>query len=168
MSLQFHNSLNCIPKTSARRTLWRLLFFGAVLLLPWFPVSLSLAVVYVDGDRPGGDGSSWETAYRTIEDGITGGGEGQGFSIAEGTYTPSEPLMPKRGSQFYGGFAGNETARHQRNVSAHPTTIDGQDSLIHVVNINSLATNVRIDGFTIKRGNATSGSGFDKYGGGFL
>ena len=162
MSLQFHNSLNCIPKTSARRTLWRLLFFGAVLLLPWFLVSSSLAVVYVDGDRPGGDGSSWEAAYRTIEDAITSGGEGQEFWVAGGTYPPSEPFMPKPGSQFYGGFAGNETVRDQRNVSAYPTTIDGQDTLIHVVNINSLATNVRIDGFTIKRGNATSGRGFDK------
>jgi predicted outer membrane repeat protein len=146
----------------------KIFLFVTVLLLTWFPAKSFSAVVYMDRDRPGGNGSSWETAYNNIEDAIAGSGESQEFWVAEGTYTPSNPLTPKPGSQFYGGFAGNETARNQRDVSAYPTVIDGQNSLKHVVFINMLATNVRIDGFTIKRGSASSGEGWDTHGGGMF
>lgn len=163
------NLRNWVSELKINHYLMKKLLIGMVFsLLLLVCANSAIAVVYVDQDRPGGDGSSWETAYKTIVAAITGSGESQEFWVAEGTYVPGSPITPKPGSQFYGGFAGNETARDQRDISAYITTLDGQNSLIHVIYINSLATNIRIDGFVVKRGNATSGSGFDKYGGGLF
>ncbi len=168
MSLQFRVLGNRISRTGTGSRMWKIFLFGTVLLLTWFPVKSFSAVVYVDQDRPGGNGSSWETAHNTIEGAIADSGEGQEFWVAEGTYTPSDPLTPKPGSQFYGGFAGNETARDQRDIGAHPAIVDGQNSLNHVIFVNLLATGVRVDGITIKRGNADAGEGWDTYGGGIF
>ncbi len=124
------------------------------------------AVVYVDKDRSGGNGSSWSQAYRTIESAIAGAGNNQEFWIAEGTYTPASVLAPKNGSKFYGGFAGTETALSQRDVDAHPVIVDGQNSLKHVFLVDN-KSGVRIDGLTITRGKAIPpGTSQEEYGGG--
>ena len=136
------------------------------------------AIVYVDKDQPGGNGTSWANAYNSIEAAIAGTGNNEEFWVAEGTYTPSSDnpvnfgtrLIPKQGSEFYGGFAGNETSRDQRDVSAHPTIIDGgPNNLKHVIWIQIPSTNVRIDGFTIKNGSATvDDGGWGRWGGGIF
>lgn len=145
---------------------WKNFVVGAVFFGVAMWAGSVCAVVYVDQDRSGGDGSSWEEAYKSVENAIAGSGESEEFWVAEGTYAPSDPLTPKPGSQFYGGFAGNETRLDQRDVSEHASILDGQKALNHVVFVNMLANNVRIDGFTIKDGAANSGSGWDEYGGG--
>jgi len=99
-----------------------------VLLVSLLIINNAHAIVYVDKDR-NGNGTSWANAYSSIETAIAGTGENQEFWVAEGTYTPSSdsPVIfgtrftPKQGSQFYGGFAGSETSRDQRDVSTHPT-----------------------------------------------
>ena len=142
----------------------RTLLSLAVLLIVLLSSGMALAVVFVDGDRPGGDGSSWESAYNSLETAIAEGGTNQEFWIAGGTYTPSMTLSPKEGSSFYGGFAGNETRLKQRDIEAHPVIVDGQQSLIHVFSIGKLTPNILFDGLTI-RGGRSAGRGMGGMGG---
>lgn len=129
------------------------------------------AIVYVDKDRPGGNGTSWAQAYNTLDAAVSNNTySAQEFWIAEGTYTPSAPLVlgQNQNHSFYGGFAGTETARSQRNITKYPTIVDGQGVLKHVFNVTSWVTSVRFDGLTIKRGAATAASGADASGGGIV
>ena len=149
-----------------------------VLLASILIINNAHAIVYIDKDRPAGNGTSWANAYNSIEAAIAGTGENQEFWVAEGTYTPSSdnPVIfgtrfaPKQGSQFYGGFAGNETSRDQRDVSAYLTIIDANtNNLKHVIWIKISTTNVRIDGFIIENGSATvDDGGWGKWGGGIF
>jgi hypothetical protein len=110
--------------------------------------SASAAVWYVDKDNTSGteDGTSWATAYPTIQPAIDaasadGGGE---VWVAEGAYDETrvspfhEPvvdtgsLVLKSGVDLYGGFIGlgaegNETAREERDWESNLTTIDGSE-----------------------------------------
>ncbi|MBT8369032.1 MAG: hypothetical protein KJP23_30435, partial [Deltaproteobacteria bacterium] len=167
------NRSNTKTKFDSKLVLPRIMVLFFSLLL----INNSYAIVYVDKDRSGGNGTSWADAYNSIEDAIAGSGENQEFWVAEGTYTPSShaswgtQLIPKQASQFYGGFAGNETSRDQRDVSAHPTIIDGgPNNLIHVILIKLETKDVTIDGFTIKNGSATGDGSvyWDKFGGGIF
>jgi hypothetical protein len=54
----------------------------------------------------------------------------------------------KEGVHLYGGFAGNEVARDQRNCNTRVTTIDGEDIRRGVLGAN----NATLDGFVITRG----------------
>ena len=48
-------------------------------------------VVYVDDDAPlGGDGKSWETAYKYLQDALIGAPGGTEIRVAQGTYTPNQ------------------------------------------------------------------------------
>ncbi len=74
------------------------------------------------------------------------------------------------GVHLYGGFAGDETVRTQRDLEANPTRIDGSraregEAAYHVVAAASFAT---LDGFTITGGNANGLGLFDDMGGGMF
>jgi len=124
------------------------------------------SVVYVKPSAQGGndsnDGTSWATAVATVQKGIdlayvTGNCE---VWVAAGSYVPSSTITLKSGVGLYGGFAGTETARGQRNWSTHRTILDGNDSKTVVsVQSGSSAAYTVIDGFTIQRGSATGGAG---------
>jgi len=100
------------------------------------------SVLCVDRDAYGADdGSNWFNAYRTIEAALahaaSAGGAITEIWVAEGTYHPPNAswygcdtcpgpgyaLVP--GVSLYGGFAGQETARDQRDPGAHPTILSG-------------------------------------------
>ncbi|MCX6346295.1 MAG: right-handed parallel beta-helix repeat-containing protein, partial [Armatimonadetes bacterium] len=115
-------------------------------------------IIYVDasnGDDEN-DGQSWETAVATVTQALTM----SPFEIwvAQGTY--QERITLTDGVALYGGFAGDETSRAQRNWAIHETILDGEDggSVVTISNCTSSAT--RLDGFTIKNG---SGTEFIKY-----
>jgi Chlamydia polymorphic membrane protein (Chlamydia_PMP) repeat len=170
MLLSFHKTsgMRCRVRPSGKSCSCRAV---SLLVFSLFILGLSApsqAIVYVDKDRPGGNGTSWVQAYRTLENAINNTFSGQEFWIAEGTYTPGSPLVLTKNHSFYGGFAGTETARNQRDINGHPTVIDGQNILKHVFYSTHLATSVRFDGLTIKRGNANAASGEDSSGGGIL
>ncbi len=134
-----------------------------------FPFS-SLAVVYVDIDNTGTEnGTSWDYAYNTIQEGINAATSGEEVWVAEGTYyiyssSTDDTVMMANGVHLYGGFAGTETAKSQRNWEIYVTTIDGRQSqgsanqVKHVVTFfeNSTVTgySATIDGFTITGGNS--------------
>jgi len=91
-------------------------------------------IIYVDADAPdGGDGTSWGIAFNTPKDALGAAGPGSEIWIAEGVYTPEEDDPSgwlqidgdMDGIQFYGGFAGNETRRSQRDPREHRSILSG-------------------------------------------
>lgn len=98
-----------------------------------FNYNLSKAQILVDNDAIGlNDGTSWEDAFRNLEDALNSANEGDQIWIASGTYLPGKSGDPKsstfhvaKGIQLYGGFAGTETTLAERTLSKHPTILSG-------------------------------------------
>jgi len=111
--------------------------------------------VYVDADAaPGGDGSSWTTAYQTMQQGIDAADAGDAqVWIAEGLYNENIIIWP--GVSLYGGFTGGEFELSQRDYDSHETIIDGaqKDTVVRCSNEGCL------DGFTIRNGKSFLGGG---------
>ena len=160
-------------------------------------------VVYVDSSKAlSGNGSSWTNAYRTLSEGLYAANNCTSVTqlwVAKGTYYPmasrtavaasrdSSFRVLRNGIKMYGGFAGNETLLSARNVAANPTVLSGDigiandsiDNCYHVVTVvssNTIDTNTRLDGFTIRKGNANgsttpfgvAGNNLSRYAGGGL
>ncbi len=117
-----------------------------------------------------GDGSSWLNATNDLVWALnTASMVNQTYGsmpeiwVAEGVYygnvENNVAFLIEDGSKLYGGFAGNENSLEERNIQAHPTILDGQNSR-QVLNQNSNGSDnlVIIDGFTIRNG-YVSGSG---------
>jgi parallel beta-helix repeat protein len=99
------------------------------------------------------NGLTWETAKKTIQAGIDACPSGGEVWVRHGTYYGG--VYPKEGTGLYGGFAGDETVRAERDPRANKTIIDAlyQGSWPAVMaNVgNARAT---IDGFVIRHGPA--------------
>jgi len=162
-------------------------FLASAFLVMSFSITSASAwagVWYVDRDNAAGpwDGTTWQKAFRTIQEGIdvafvAGGGE---VWVAEGMYGEARTapnsdesgvltgaLVMKQGVDLYGGFAGTETSREQRDWETHVTTIDGSTARAGSVAYHVVcgANNATLDGFTITGGNA-NGPFFPLYFGG--
>ena len=121
--------------------------------------------------RPGGSdadtGACWDHAKATVQGAINAAAEGDEIWVAAGTY--AEHVANRVVSEvpvnvaLYGGFAGTETARAQRDVVAHRTILDGTNSGIVVSITGGAGPATRLDGFDVVRGYAT---GTTSYGGG--
>jgi len=106
---------------------------------------------------PSGDdaneGSNWNSAKRTVQAGIDAatvtGGQ---VWVAEGQY--DERIVLKPWTYVYGGFAGAETGRNERNWETHPTVVDGQaaGTVVSALPGSGLCG---IDGLTIRNGTGT-------------
>jgi len=98
------------------------------------------AVIYVDVDAsPGGDGTTWGTAYKYLQDALADANvSSDDIWVAEGTYKPDEDeggnvtlndryatFQLINGVALYGGFAGNEISRSQRNWMGNETILEG-------------------------------------------
>jgi len=152
-------------------------------------------VVYVDGKAPsGGDGQAWQTAFRDLQDGIqqassmadaNGGVE---VWVARGTYRPDRDTGDRTMSfrlvnrmALYGGFAGTETSREQRDPARFETTLSGdllgddspgfgntEDNSFHVVCAEGVDATAVLDGFRITAGHTDTGYVGDRTQGGGL
>jgi len=120
--------------------------------------------------RPSGNddnnGSNWTLAKQSVQAGIDAasavGGE---VWVAEGTY--NERITLKAFVYLYGGFAGSETERSQRNTQTHPALLDGQANGTVVTAANCGYRISRIDGLTVRNGTGTT-LGKSTGGGGIL
>ncbi len=143
-----------------------------------FQSGLADAEVYrvVAEGSPGGDGLSWATAFDNLHAALAAAGPGDEVWVASGTYVPSTTdstvsFVVPSGIGLYGGFAGNETARSQRDPDANVTvlsgdvggddTFDGSQWVLvfgdlgnsgHVLDATGVDASTVIDGFTISQG----------------
>lgn len=147
-------------------------------------INLHSAVIRVDDKRPdGGNGSSWSTAFKLLQDGLAAAIAGDEIWVAEGTYNPDEGSGKTTGDRqasfalingvrLYGGFKGTETTRNPLgnfNQTILSGEIDANKTAwsFHVVTGANLDSSTIISGFRITKGNA-SGNLLDAMGGGIL
>ena len=144
----------------------------AVLALVYGPARA--ATIYVNAARSddSGDGvTSWATAKQTLGAALSQAASGDEIWVVAGTYKPTTStdqtisFVLKAGVGVYGGFAGGETTRDQRNWTANVTTLSGDignigdnsDNSYHVVIASGDMVNAVFDGFTVSGGNAIGG-----------
>src|SRR5690606_20949896 len=81
------------------------------------------------------NGSNWANAYTDLQSALTSAsctGTGNEIWVAQGVYKPTPSTTDREAAfhigadtQLYGGFAGSETAREQRNPRTHVTVLSG-------------------------------------------
>lgn len=137
--------------------------------------------ILVDKDATGANnGLTWQDAYTSLQSAIAElndvkfGGPGE-IWVAEGTYKPTTTtnqtisfILPLDG-QIYGGFAGGELERSQRDWIAHPTILSGEIGNQASVNDNTdtvvaatglfYENNTLLDGVIVTGGNGGVGGG---------
>lgn len=163
-------------------------------------------IVYVDLNATGaGDGTSWADAYTDLSTAIEEAEAGEEIWVAAGTYLPTQCptsvqdacyLTPRErnftlyaGVDIYGGFAGVEKARDQRDWTLNETILSGdlngddewddtnkvwlnrEENTYHVIQLlldHKFNTPAALDGFTIMRGYANGDDleGVEEKGGG--
>jgi len=163
-----------------KHLLFTLLFGGSL-------VSLS-AQTYVRANATGAnDGSSWTDAYRNLQDALADPVVTE-IWVARGTYRPvacntcneaqrQASFVLRRNLEIYGGFAGTETQRNERNIPLNPTILSGDigtpfdstDNSFHVIMASDVDETLVLDGLIIQEGNADGNFDNDGYhGGGIL
>jgi uncharacterized repeat protein (TIGR02543 family) len=140
-------------------------------------------VVFVDDNASaGGDGKSWATAHKHLQDALANASSGDEIWVAEGTYKPDQGAGKTAGDRtvsfnlvngvgMYGGFTGTETAREplgDGNQTILSGEIDANSTLwsLHVVYGESLDSSSTIDGFHITKGNDNRSSTENHFGSG--
>ena len=129
------------------------------------PFEILPRVWYVDSLAPaGGDGTTWSEAYQYVQDGVAAATLGDEVWVKTGTYyrrgTDTTLLGLKAGVAVYGGFAGYESVRGNRDWVNNVTTLNGQGGVYNVV---AGAANASLDGFTVTGGtdNTRDGGGLN-------
>lgn len=140
------------------------------------PVIIQASVIFVDIDATGTpNGGSWEDAYTDLQSALSIATLGDEIWVSEGIYKPLEThggtgdrfksFQMKNGVAIYGGFAGWEILRNQRDWGNNQTIISGDigmsgddsDNCYHVfyhpVDMN-LDSSAKLDGLIITKGNA--------------
>ncbi|MBU0618001.1 MAG: hypothetical protein KKI02_09815 [Planctomycetes bacterium] len=140
----------------------------------------------------GGNGASWTTAFKYLQDALALAEADDEIRVAAGIYKPDHDeagnVMPGdreatfelvSGVGLYGGYAGLGTDDpDQRDVAQYETTLSGDlngddqpdfanygDNSLHVAYGDFLDADTVLDGFIVTGGNA-DGSDFGGYGGG--
>ena len=145
-----------------------------------FPCLSYNQVVYVDAGSSCtvGCGASWAQAYPNLQDALSATDSGE-IWVARGTYRPVEcspctgtdreqSFPMKNNVALYGGFAGTEANREERDIQANPTILSGDIGLssdstdnafrvLIAVNVDSTSI---LDGFIVEEGNADGPFGF--------
>lgn len=118
-------------------------------------IAAEARVIYVNGSLqtdPVPTGQTWAMAWSTIGDAIKDAGDGDEIWVAQGTY--KEFVVITNAVALYGGFAGTETNRDQRDFTWNTTKIFGDgggtnlsQNVVSILEVtNDLA---RLDGFTV-------------------
>lgn len=138
-------------------------------------------VVFVDDDsRPGGNGRSWPSAFRDLQDALDfvagSAGRAREIRVAQGTYRPSkrtDPDDPRSatfelidGVALRGGYAGHGVPRpHARDPGRFPSVLSGdlagndgpnftnnEENVYHVVSSGGVGSSTELGGFVITGG----------------
>lgn len=135
-----------------------------------FSSARAAGLCYVNDDAGGTNtGASWANAYTSLQSAIAD--SCTEIWVAAGTYKPhasdrAVSFALETGTAIYGGFAGTETLRTERNPTANLTTLSGDllgndsgftnndENSFHVVTGSGLTNTAVLDGFTIRGGNA--------------
>ncbi len=112
-----------------------------------------------------GNGTSWMNAFGDLQQALASASAEDEIWVAKGTYyttqdgdrTQSFNLV--EGVALYGGFAGTETAKEQRQIAVNPTILSGEigtaskeDNAFTVVYAEKVSQKTVVDGFTITDG----------------
>jgi hypothetical protein len=144
-----------------------------------FVDDLGRCIRYVDWDAAAtACGTGWDGAFTNLQDGIDSAYAAAQLLgscevwVAAGTYRSyaaelTDTFYLRTDVQVYGGFAGDETLRDERDVEVNETILDGRDELAvnasyHVV---MGAERGELDGFTITGGNAVGDTPHHRGGG---
>ena len=146
-------------------------------------------VIFVDVDAQGANnGTSWPDAFNDLQDALAPGQPGDEMWVAEGRYTPDSgtgdrvaTFYLRQGIAIFGGFAGFETSREQRDPAAHETILSGDlngddlpnfvnntENSFHVLSAQGVSFSAVLDGLTIKGGNANGSRSVRRHAGGGL
>lgn len=125
---------------------------GAILLLSG---PCRAAIRYVNKNAAGAthDGTTWATAFLTVQQGVNAALSGDDVWVTKGTYVATITL--KSGVGVYGGFVGTETDRVQRDAVANVTILDGNLSGSVVTCPPGAVITTVLDGFTLRNGTGT-------------
>jgi len=126
-------------------------------------------ILFVDREASGLDnGSCWDNAFVDLQDALGVAAAGNEIWVAKGTYLPSTTInreasfSMKNDVGIFGGFAGVETTRGQRDWGQNPTILSGDigvagnagDNSYHVFYNSGITSTAELNGFTITAGNA--------------
>ena len=135
---------------------------------------LRAKVIYVDDNASeGGDGSSWATAHKYLQDALAVAEYGDEIWVAEGTYKPDQGEGMISGSRIttfilvdgvmmIGGFLGIETSNipfGENNKTFLSGRLSENEELwsYHIISSIGLSNNTSMKGFTVSNGNANGG-----------
>ncbi|MFT4598438.1 MAG: hypothetical protein ACI9WM_000685 [Arenicella sp.] len=161
----------------------KLLIILQIVLFSCLAMESQASVYYVKTTGSNSNnGTTWALAKADVQAAINASSAGDEIWIAAGTYKPTlDPSTSTASGNtrdyafyllgknigIYGGFAGTETARSQRNIATNPVILSGDigtandstDNCYHVfVTSVYLSSAAILDGFSVQNGNA-NGSG---------
>lgn len=160
-----------------------------LLVLAALSLRASAQTIYVNSAATGAvSGLAWADAFKLLQPALDAASPGDEIWVAAGTYVPTtdyglvagtgqvqarlKHFRLKNGVGLYGGFAGIETSRDQRDWKTNVTILSGDlngngfdaNDSYHVFyhpSGTALDPNAILDGFTVTGGNANGPSPFD-------
>ncbi len=104
-------------------------------------------------------GRNWENAFKTIQKAVDCAADRDEIWVEEGNYILRDHISINKSVDIYGGFKGIETSFDERNWSAHPTILDGNNTYRYYGGCLVISDNVEviIDGINFTNGYAKWG-----------